>query len=237
MLLTKQRSRSEVYNDLDKGLVTLFEVLRDRESAQELARLLTLTPFARESLEECYQGHDCPIENSRRLIVRAFQGHGADSVVRQRRTGFRSARSIKNVAPAKQWATYPEAIIEFVERLQGVVIENKDWAYLLNRYDHPEALIYMDPPYLPETRTQLRGYRHEMTAEDHETMLQSILKSESMFVISGYDSDLYNDLLHGWHTVRLDVLAEKNQPRTEVLWLSPSIADATPPQKELFSVN
>jgi DNA adenine methylase len=33
------------------------------------------------------------------------------------------------------------------ERLAGVTIENLDWAAFLGRYDRPETLFYLDPPY------------------------------------------------------------------------------------------
>nr|WP_235695062.1 DNA adenine methylase [Agrobacterium vitis] len=33
------------------------------------------------------------------------------------------------------------------ERLAGVVIENLDWLALINRYDRPGVLFYLDPPY------------------------------------------------------------------------------------------
>lgn len=33
------------------------------------------------------------------------------------------------------------------ERLAGVVIEQLDWLDFINRYDRPETLFYLDPPY------------------------------------------------------------------------------------------
>jgi len=33
------------------------------------------------------------------------------------------------------------------ERLAGVVIENLDWSAFIDRYDRPETLFYLDPPY------------------------------------------------------------------------------------------
>lgn len=33
------------------------------------------------------------------------------------------------------------------ERLEGVVLERLDWSELITRYDAPEVLSYLDPPY------------------------------------------------------------------------------------------
>ncbi|WP_027833814.1 DNA adenine methylase [Maritalea myrionectae] len=36
---------------------------------------------------------------------------------------------------------------EIFERLAGVIIENLDWAEFVERYDRPDTLFYLDPPY------------------------------------------------------------------------------------------
>ena len=51
VLLRKPRSYSEVYNDLDGDIVTLFRVLRDPMRREALIEALTLTPYAREEFE------------------------------------------------------------------------------------------------------------------------------------------------------------------------------------------
>jgi DNA adenine methylase len=55
VLLRKERSYAEIYNDLDGEIVNFFRVLRDPEQAGRLLELLELTPFAREEFELSYQ--------------------------------------------------------------------------------------------------------------------------------------------------------------------------------------
>ena len=38
-------------------------------------------------------------------------------------------------------------LAEIHERLAGVTIENLDWQVFIDRYDRPETLFYLDPPY------------------------------------------------------------------------------------------
>ena len=70
VILQKDPSTSEVYNDLDQDVVNFFCVLRDHED--ELLRLLELTPFARAELELARKPTDDPIERARRTFIRAL---------------------------------------------------------------------------------------------------------------------------------------------------------------------
>ena len=49
VLLARERARLEVYNDLDRAMVTFFRVLRDR--SQDLAQAIAATPYEWISLE------------------------------------------------------------------------------------------------------------------------------------------------------------------------------------------
>ena len=54
VLLQKPRSITEVYNDLDGDVVTLFRVLRSAEDSVLLAARLRATPFARTEYEAAF---------------------------------------------------------------------------------------------------------------------------------------------------------------------------------------
>lgn len=227
VMLRKPRAYAEVYNDLDGDLVNLFRVMRDRESAAELFRVLALTPFARDEL--ALAGERCaePIERARRLIARSFMGFGSDSSNIDKPSGFRSNSNRSGSTPAHDWRNWPEAAAAIVERLQGVVVENRPAMDVSASHDGPDTLHYLDPPYVIDTRTQQRGeYQHEMTNDDHEAFLAAALALEGMVVISGYAHPLYEARLSGWRRVERPALADGARPRIEVLWLNPAVERA-----------
>jgi DNA adenine methylase len=222
ILLAKPRSFGEIYNDLDGDVVRLFRVLRDPERAERLADLLRLTPFAREEYEiaqaaELAEVHD-DLEAARMLVLRSFMGHGSDSSV-GRPTGFRASSWGSNRAAPRDWQNYPSSLRAITERLQGVVIESRPAIEVMLRHDRPEALHYVAPPYLHTTRSRIRGYRHEMTREDHVALAEVLRELRGTVVLSGYPSVLYDrDLYPDWHRIQRGTFADGAQERTEVLW-------------------
>lgn len=214
VLLAKPRSRLEVYNDLDGDMVALFRVLRDRPS--DLASAVALTPFAREEHQTSYQVAQDDLERARRVLVRSHFGHGSSGV--HRATGFRAAGLRAGSLPVHGWAGLPKAITATAERMRGVVIENRPAAQVIAAHDGPGTVIYADPPYLPETRGPGRDYRHEMTREDHVSLLSALAGTKGRVVLSGYASPLYDDALSGWRRVEIKAMADRAIPRVEVIW-------------------
>lgn len=218
VLLRKPRSYAEVYNDLDSDVVNLFRVLRDPESAARLTADLRMTPFARAEFELAYVQAECPVERARRLIIRSFMGFGSNGHAKA--TGFRANSNRSGTTPARDWVNYPDAIPDMVERLSGVVIEERDALDVMRAHDGAQTLHYVDPPYLPETRDAGGDYTHEMTVTDHERLLEGLQGLSGMVVLSGYPSPLYDAALDGWERVQRPALADGARARTEVLWIN-----------------
>ncbi len=225
VLLQKQRSYAEIYNDLDCEIVNVFRVLRDSDAAGRLQVACELTPFSRCEFEQSYVPADDPVEQARRTIFRSFAGHGS-AAASGYNTGFRANATRSHTTPADDWLGWPKHIAAFTQRLRGVIVENRDAIKLINTHNRANTLIYVDPPYVPETRnTATRGgknicYRHEMDVDDHMQLLDVLIKSESMIVLSGYDSELYSDMLSGWLRVKRDTTGDGRSARTEILWLN-----------------
>lgn len=233
VLMRKPRTYSEVYNDRWGVVVNVFKVLRDPESAEELERLIRLTPFARDEFEVAYDEAESPVERARRTILRSFAGFGSASTNGEYATGFRANSSRSGTTPAHDWAHIPDHIQKWTARLRAVVIENRDGCDVIRQHDRPECLHYVDPPYPHETRNMARGnaaYACEMTEADHRALAECLHSLKGMVAISGYPCDLYDrELFTDWNRVERKALADGARQRTEVLWMN-----YEPPQKTLL---
>ena len=230
VLLRKKRVYCEVYNELDEEVTNLFLVCRDM--GEELARVLSLTPFSRKEYEQAWYPSDDPIEQARRTVIRAYMGFGSAAVTLGRNvrkqngngiqhTGFRADSDKSGTTPAHDWKNYPSSLFQTIDRLKGVVIESREAMVVAKKHDSASTLHYWDPPYLPSTRDKGVDYVFEMTEADHIVMLDTAMQMLGFVVISGYDSDLYNDMLMGggqkWRKV-----TKLTGARKECLWLSPN---------------
>lgn len=225
VLMRKPRSIGEVYNDLNGDVVNVFRVLRDRDQAAELARLLELTPYAKEEYRLAYALCDDPIEQARRMIFRSFAGHGSDSVTRPC-AGFRGFKNKQSgCTTAQEWAGFPKEIVIFTERLQGVDIEQRDAIKLIPIFDRKETLFYADSPYLLSTWPS-KGrnlYKYEISEADHIKLAEALHQIKGMAIVSGYPSELYDHLYSDWRFIPKSHHAQNAKPSTECLWLSPNI--------------
>src|SRR5262249_9244227 len=122
-----------------------------------------------------------------------------------------------------EWLSAVDGLPAIHERLRRVLIENMPAVELIRREDRPGTLFYCDPPYVPETRTALDAYVHEMTEEEHHALLETLISCRGRVILSGYSSDLYETILRNWsrHTFDLPNNAaggQKKRRMTEVLW-------------------
>lgn len=224
VLLKKPRSYAEIYNDLDCEVVNLFRVARDYPV--RLRRLLKLTPFARHEFELSYEKTDDRVEQARRTIVRAFQGFGSSSV-NGKPSGFRANSNRSGTTPAHDWANYPQGFEAIIERLKGVVLENRDAKEIMKAHDAEDCLHYVDPPYLHSSRSKSSActYKFELTDQEHKELAEFLKGLEGMVILSGYENQIYDEVLTEWKKVSKKTFADGAKERTEILWINPQCAN------------
>lgn len=230
VLLRKQRAYAEVYNDLDSDITNFFQVLRNPMQRKALIEVCQLTPYSRAEWELAHEPTDDPVERARRTAVRAAMGFGSAGATKWS-GGFRIDTARAYCTAMHNWAAYPSCLGAIGARFEGVLIENRPAIEVMQQHDAPDTLHFIDPPYLPETRTlgRNRYYRHEMTADQHAELLEAIKQLRGYVVLSGYPSDLYAQQLSGWttHTTLARAAAHRGTGmRTEVVWLNPACTDA-----------
>ena len=119
-----------------------------------------------------------------------------------------------------------------VQRLRGVVIENRDAMDVMRAHDCDDAVHYVDPPYVHSTRS--RGghdYRYELTDAQHQDLSVGLHKLRGAVLVSGYRSPLYDALYGAWMRIDKNTHADGARDRVESLWLSrgapqPELLDA-----------
>jgi site-specific DNA-adenine methylase len=126
------------------------------------------------------------------------------------------------------------------QRLRNARIYCKDYRKILEKQDVPEAVVYLDPPYVHETRVDGNYYELEWTNEQHEEMVDFLLGMKAKVILSGYDNKIYDRLVeHGWKKIsiglypkrqRVKQLGEQSQYIEEFVWLN-----YEPPTKPLFN--
>ncbi|WP_419923601.1 DNA adenine methylase [Candidatus Poriferisocius sp.] len=215
VFFTKPESPHEIVNDSNGLVVNFFRVLRDR--TDDLCWALDATPWARDEYDESDAVTGDCLEDARRFVVRIWQAHASDLA---KKTGWKNRGSRQRArGMSDRWQRVPNELADVALRLKNAEIENRPALDVMRRFNAEDCLIYADPPYLPSTRTQ-KMYGQEMTEEEHKEMLEVLLGHEGPAVLSGYDNDLYNDVLSDWERVSVKPpKVEKAAVRTEMLWV------------------
>lgn len=224
LLFAKRPSELETYNDIHSGLYNFFKLLRTPEQTEKLIEALTLTPYSLEEFNVCtetWEQEKDPIEQARKFFVACNQsvnGNGGWSTTRNESSHYK-ARSVQ------KWHRKMANLIRVQQRLSTLQIDNRDFEVIFKSYDAADALFYCDPPYVPETRTQKKSYKHEMSVEDHGRLVDAILSIKGKVILSGYDNTIYDRLLnYGWRKILLTTCVKSSSSRKEIaaeyIWLN-----------------
>lgn len=227
LTLAKPPAPIEVINDIDDEIINVFKQLR--ENFQELCRMLELTPYARKEFEDARKKNskDTDAERARKFLIQAMMA--INGVFGEDRGGFSYSQSYSRNgkdARVNRWYNLPDRLTKVVERLRSVRVDNQDGKEILNMFiDRPATLIYLDPPYLGN---RTKGYTNDLNdEEDHRELLELANEAKCMVFISGYENNLYNEILtgkKGWTKKTIATITKdsngKSHDREEVVWMN-----------------
>ena len=219
--LRKAPAELQVIYDLDGEVVNFFRILRERTGV--LIYAILATPYSRAEYEDAWETCEDPLERARRYYVRAWQGWGGGKGTKSGGWRFQTANN-RGKSVVSDW-NQVEHLPAIAQRLKQFFIEQDDALAVISRYDKPGTLFYVDPPYLPETRTErwaTGAYQCEIDESYHARLLSVLNGLQGMAIVSGYPSDLYDEKLAGWLRVEKRATTTNSEKvGTEVLWISP----------------
>lgn len=167
--------RAEVINDRSGDVVTLFRILqRHYPQFMDMLRFQISSRKEFERLKASDPATLTDLERAARFLYLqrlAFGGKVA---------GQNFGVSVG--MPARFNLTKLAPMLEDVhERLSGVTIENLDWLQFIDRYDRPDTLFYLDPPYYGSEG----DYGREMFGRDQfELMAERLARLKGKFILS-----------------------------------------------------
>ena len=225
VLLRKRKVQNEVLNDLNGRLVSLFRILRDPQQAAALKKQILLTPCAFDEYLEAREISADPIEDARRMIILGHQSHGGTGVSGGKLSGWRRGqRKDRDRSSADEWADIHLYIDAWCDRLRSVFLENNSAVNVIKQWDSEETLFYVDPPYIASTRhgTGNRGYAFEMDDRQHVELSELLHNLKGQVVLSGYNSNIYDELYGDWKKFEKKAMADHAKPAIECIWISPA---------------
>lgn len=203
----------EIYNDLEKNIYSLYKVLQDERMFQEFQKKCELSPYDDDLRKECKgKLEDSTISVFERAYCffyanrTSFNGIGGFKINTYIRRG--TSKSVSDYLSAV------EHLQDFHERIKNLIVSNTDGIKLMKRYSKGNVFMYLDPPYVQNTRTSNTRYDIDMDDDQQNVFLQECINSKAKLLISGYDNNKYNMLLDNGFTKSC---FETNN-RIETLW-------------------
>ena len=231
VLINREPSLVETYNDIHGEVVNFFRVLRERK--EELIEAIGLTPFSRAEFQAAIADSAenlSELERARRFYVLARQVRtGLAQKASPGRWAHCLLTSRAGMAGAvSRWLGAVEDLPLIAQRLLRVQIESAPAIEVINRYDSKETLFYCDPPYPHESRGDSNAYAYEMTDDQHVELATLLHNVKGKVALSGYKCALMERLYGDWQFVEAEekVIHSVKQTRREILWINYELSES-----------
>lgn len=181
----KERSKAEILNDRDDRLITLLRVFRFHPD--DLRREIAYLTHSRTEFKDALaQPGITDIQKAARFLLVVKAGFGSKITAPSFGYGLTGKAHFSQEAVAGMIAAARE-------RLDGVTIENLDFADVIERYDSPGTLFYCDPPYIGTA-----GYTCRFTMDDHTRLRDALSRIQGRAIVSLNDCHETRRLYNGW---------------------------------------
>ena len=237
MLLGKEPSKFEVYNDIEGELVNFFRIVKNRPA--ELLLELDLLPLnSREEFTSWLHFHDGGNEPTIHLadqleIIDRTTPTSLMGEAEKLKTSLRKRSDYRDVRQAaaylmrvrnsysssgRSFACQPFSvrtlftqIWEMSQRLENVIIEQQSFEVLIPHYDREDSFFYGDPPYYDSEYV----YDAEFGWDHHVLLRDTLAKCKGKWLVSQVDCKEIRYLFRDYQILdfkRIHPMAQKYAP-------------------------
>lgn len=180
----------EVINDINGDITNLYTVARDK--SKDLYEYLLLIPYS-ESLHTevglLYKDRekwDQLTDIQKAAYVFFLVLSTINNVIKTTRSfSYSFGDPIKN--KANVFDAYKENILTFAKRCSKTQILQKDALYIVNKFNKPIDLLYLDPPYVNCNQGHYSGY----TQEDFVRLCDALDNSNASYILSCTENEYF----------------------------------------------
>lgn len=215
----------EVINDTNELVVNLYRAARTLPS--ELHDLIELTPYSRVEYRRAVDICKGRIEANELEKAWALYVNTQMSFANKLNSGWGIGLTTQNLSAT--WEAKRQRLKDSLSRLKRVHIDCQDALDFIDRWDHPDALFYCDPPYIGTECGHYSGY----TAEDYQALCDKLDNIQGSYILSNYPQEIQPDSAQtviriettmsasGKGRVRSSTAkpSEGENKRTEILWV------------------
>ena len=190
VFFNKKRSAEECLSDIHPGIYQILVALRDEP--QEFVKRLKKIEYSQEAFDHNltkikFDDYLCQAVNE--FVLRRMSRGGL-------KKAFSWSKRERGGKPGdvNAWLTILEELPILAMELKSVYIMNEPALKVIDAFNNENTLLYVDPPYLPETRVSNDAYEYDMTTDDHIKLADKLNNFKGKVILSGYPSKLYKRL-------------------------------------------
>jgi DNA adenine methylase len=209
---------TEIYNDLDENVYSLFSVMSDAHLFNIFKEKCDLTYYSEQLRREFVQSLK---RDNLSIVDRAYKYFIVNRTSDNGIGGFSISPLVRrnmSKSVSDMLATISN-LPQIHQRLSRVIVTNRDAFEMMADYDSENVFVYADLPQHRHRKVSTR-YKVDMTDEQRKGFVDRIVNSKSKVLVCGYNGEECEKLnsSENWIRVDFDVGKEKLKTRTESLW-------------------
>lgn len=203
LLLRPVPAPVEVLNDINGDLVCMYRVLQHH--LDEFVRQYRWSLVSRKMFEWMQMTRPETLTD----IQRAARFYYLQKLAFGGKVAGQSFGYVTSGGPRLNLVRIEEELSAAHVRLASVIVENLPWDDCLRRYDRPETLAYLDPPYW-----ETEGYGVEFPFREYERIAEHMRSGKGRVLLSINDHPAIRAVFAEFPMIPLDIRYMKSEARS-----------------------